>query len=669
MEYQQSIYKPLSCLSLESCPPSATMELTMDNVLFPAHRSQTNNHSISASSSVLGDVDPDPDDHSNVSTPIAIQDDEKPNKKAHDPETTDKGASAKKPRHRHSPKQLEALNELYDKNEHPSLDDRTELAEKLGMETKTVNAWFQNKRASAKKRNKPAASASTDAPPQKSPSSTLPSIANLLNSSPPPPTRNISSRSHPSSSSRKKQKDILHLHDHEPHYNHDKSFAPEFLPQDRFVPENQTVDSDRHHAVYAERGHFLPDADSRFVSENDGASDGVTSRKGRGEPVRNRTTPEQAEELRRAYAINAHPSKDDREELAERIGMRLQSVTNWFQNQRTQARKHKEDHHPLTSSSSATADGSSHPSSVNDDDHGPSLTHLNFPPRASHPSLVPDRHLPLPSLPFLKLSPPELDEVKVPRSRMSLPPSSNPRLTSPRMRRSVTPYSRDREEMPIKAEDAQSRPRRSRPEPYQLEALKKLLHRTSTPSIEQRNALALEVGMDLGKVTNWFRNIRQTARKRAKRAGVPLPRAPRGRGYQYNFSRETSSGSSSQEEDEDDAMDLDDEDTMEFDVDERSEEDFQEAVTPGMSPSPPPQKRIRAHVPHPMPRVGNIGVESMGVGLIEPAAFQELEMAVGMSAGPSEYVNADTGMHTTTFSGVKIEDALLLLSFHQHVVH
>lgn len=175
-------------------------------------------------------------------------------------------------------------------------------------------------------------------------------------------------------------------------------------------------------------------------------------------------------------------------------------MTNWFQNQRTQAKKHKEDPHPLTSSSSATADGSSHPSSVNDDDHGPSLTHLNFPPRASHPSLVPDRHLPLPSLPFLKLSPPELDDVKVPRSRMSLPPSSNPRLTSPRMRRSVTPYSRDREEMPrthegIKGEDAQSRPRRSRPEPYQLEALKKLLHRTSTPSIEQRNALAMDVGM------------------------------------------------------------------------------------------------------------------------------------------------------------------------------
>ncbi|KAG1754751.1 uncharacterized protein EDB91DRAFT_1342536 [Suillus paluster] len=634
------------------------MELTMDNIPnFPLHRSQTNNHNISASSSVLGDIDAD--DQSTISTHITPQDDEKPNKKLNDPDSNDKGSSGKKPRHRHSPTQLAALNELYEKTEHPSLDDRTELAEKLGMETKTVNAWFQNKRASTKKRNKPAASASTDAPPQKSPSSTLPSIANLLNSSPPPPSRHPSSRSHPSSSSQ-------------------QSFAPEFLPQDRFVPENQTRDSDRQHAVYAERGHFVPDADSRFVSENDGASDGVTSRKGRGEPARNRTTPEQADELRRAYASNAHPTKEDRRELAERIGMRLQSVTNWFQNQRTQARKHKEDHHPFTSSSSTTADGSSsvpsHPSSVIDDDHGVPLAHLSFPPRAPHPSLVPDRHLPLPSLPFLKLSPPEFDEVKVPRSRMSLPPSSNPRLTSPRSRRSVTPYTRDREEVPqtnegIKGEDTHARPRRSRPEPYQLEALKKLLHRTSTPSIEQRNALALEVGMDIGKVTNWFRNIRQTARKRAKRAGVPLPRAPRGRGYQYNFSRETSSGSSSQEEDEDDAMDLDDEDTMDFDVDERSEEDFQEAVTPGMSPSPPPQKRIRTHVPLPMPRgVGSMGVESMGVGLIEPAAFQELGMAVGMSAGPSEYVDAE-GVHATSFPGVKIEDALLLLSFHQHVVH
>lgn len=39
----------------------------------------------------------------------------------------------KKPRHRHSAYQLAALNELYDKDEHPPLEDRTELAERLGM--------------------------------------------------------------------------------------------------------------------------------------------------------------------------------------------------------------------------------------------------------------------------------------------------------------------------------------------------------------------------------------------------------------------------------------------------------------------------------------------------------------------------------------------------------
>lgn len=40
-----------------------------------------------------------------------------------------------------------------------------------------------------------------------------------------------------------------------------------------------------------------------------------------------------------------------------------------------------------------------------------------------------------------------------------------------------------------------SRPRRSRPEPYQLEALKQLYKQSSTPTIEERSALALEIGM------------------------------------------------------------------------------------------------------------------------------------------------------------------------------
>jgi hypothetical protein len=40
---------------------------------------------------------------------------------------------AKKQRHRHSQVQLAALNDLYEKTKHPSLEDRTSLAESLGM--------------------------------------------------------------------------------------------------------------------------------------------------------------------------------------------------------------------------------------------------------------------------------------------------------------------------------------------------------------------------------------------------------------------------------------------------------------------------------------------------------------------------------------------------------
>jgi hypothetical protein len=45
----------------------------------------------------------------------------------------DSKPSQKKPRHRHSPAQLAALNELFDKDEHPSLELRCALAGRLGM--------------------------------------------------------------------------------------------------------------------------------------------------------------------------------------------------------------------------------------------------------------------------------------------------------------------------------------------------------------------------------------------------------------------------------------------------------------------------------------------------------------------------------------------------------
>lgn len=47
--------------------------------------------------------------------------------------TDDKDLPAKKPRHRHTAAQLTALNALFDKVEHPSLDERTSLGERLGM--------------------------------------------------------------------------------------------------------------------------------------------------------------------------------------------------------------------------------------------------------------------------------------------------------------------------------------------------------------------------------------------------------------------------------------------------------------------------------------------------------------------------------------------------------
>ena len=421
-------------------------------------------------------------------------------------------------------------------------------------ETKTVNAWFQNKRASTKKRNKTTptqhSTLATNDPVPEKPSkqplpSNLPSIANLLNSTPPAPApqplpHSSRSRPHTSAARKSRQKD-LHLNDHilaEPRASMTRSqnntqeaalegsfFAgpSEFFPQDRFIlshhrghhSENGAVPQLHNH----DSDHMIPDTDSCFVSVNDG----VPSRRGRNEVARMRTSPEQAEELRRAYALNDHPTRERRQELADKIGMyvtwgcklvrvadklfrRLQSVTNWFQNQRSQAKKHREE-------SASTPDVSALPARRQPSSSGDSLLtsrmpHPPFPPRAHHPSLMTPEHEARPAL--LKIPSARVDdyrEVSTPRSRMS-PPSLNSRVSSPRIRRNILPYARDPRDLHTdegrhydnssegaRAEDSLSRPRRSRPEPYQLDALKKLLHRTLTPSIEERSALALEIGM------------------------------------------------------------------------------------------------------------------------------------------------------------------------------
>ncbi|KAF8899208.1 hypothetical protein BD779DRAFT_1666920 [Infundibulicybe gibba] len=441
----------------------------------------------------------------------------------------------KKPRHRHSPAQLAALNDLYDKNEHPPLDQRASLAERLGMETKTVNAWFQNKRASSKKKTRGNIyePASISAPVSSTSSST--------------------SREH------------LRLDKY-----HDDTQAH---PDDRRL--TQTSRTLPFYSANPEQSRFLPDTEN------------MPRR------MRMRPTPEQTEELRKLYNLNPHPTTDQRQVLSERIGMRYQSITNWFQNQRSLAKKRREDDTDVVVVTSNRG-SSDHPSD--------SRTYSAFPPPSNHPSLG-------------------LGGIRHPSA--ALP---HRLFRSP----SVSSSMDDSRGLPI------------------LDALKDLFTKTPTPSIEERTSLALEIGMDVGKVTNWFRNLRQTARKRAKRGSSADDDDDDGyhghNTYSTSVSRSgTPSFLSSSSNDESMEMDFEyDDDLHGLHSDLGSEDDYQEAVTPSpeLSPSPP-------SVP-----ASHMTLTSLSVATFDHASY-----------GQPEKVTA------TRFAGIKIEDALLLLSFHQHIVH
>jgi hypothetical protein len=127
---------------------------------------------------------------------------------------------------------------------------------------------------------------------------------------------------------------------------------------------------------------------------------------------------------------------------------RYQGDTNWFQNQPTLAEEGKD-------AEPAPEDGHSS---------------WSFPPAPDQPSLTERGRRPD--------STSVLDDPLVSRSR---------RTSS---RRSTTPYSSTSAVLSLSA-----RQRRARPEPLQLDALKLLYSKTATPSIEERSALALEIGM------------------------------------------------------------------------------------------------------------------------------------------------------------------------------
>ena len=271
-----------------------------------------------------------------------------------------------------------------------------------------------------------------------------------------------------------------------------------------------------------------------------------------------------------------------------------------------------------------------------------------FPPPSHHPSLVPSQMPYAPTYPF------SVRPAGILRSP-SVSPSMEDYIPRRSFGRSSVSYGGPGTTF--------SRPRRSRPEPFQLDALKDLFTKTPTPTIEERSALALEIGMyvvgvskvamiadlsthrDVGKVTNWFRNLRQTARKRTKRSGSGDDDDYDGFSGRTSYSAfdshfGTPSFGSSSSSLNDESMDLE---PFDYDMhsDIGSEDEYQEAVTPSpeASPSPPPP-----------PSNTHIAIEGF-TSFNEPAYYAEFEK------------------RSATYSDIKFEDALLLLSFHQHSVH
>ncbi|KAK1221902.1 hypothetical protein PQX77_015282 [Marasmius sp. AFHP31] len=464
----------------------------------------------------------------------------------------------KKPRHRHSPTQLAALNELYERDEHPALELRISLAERLGMETKTVNAWFQNKRASSKKRTVNRSAPERDSPP--------------INSVPPSA--------------------IPGSNQHEEYFEDDQYSSIDY-PQ-----RPSSLQSFNPALGWPQLYGSSPDHTQLL-------SDDASSRS----RMRVRPTPEQTEELRKLFQVAAHPSTEQRQALADRIGMRYQSVTNWFQNQRSIAKKKKEDelYHP----DAVLNDGRAYSGFPPPTHYHPSL---GLPPPTSHPSLPP------PATQIRRSVSPAYSYQEENLSRRSNP------------RRSTTPYS--------VSQAMTSRPRRTRPEPHQLAALNELYHRNAHPSVEERTALAQEVGMDLGKVTNWFRNLRQTRRRHAKKAGSgdEDDYYPAGGETYASVSRSGSPSihsSSSSANGNDTAPG----------TYSGSEDEDEEAVTPrSESPSIPAENTYA----YPLPSLPRVSLKTLSLAAIEPTL-----------------VDSD---NVLSKSGIKIEDALLLLTFHRQDV-
>jgi hypothetical protein len=168
---------------------------------------------------------------------------------------------------------------------------------------------------------------------------------------------------------------------------------------------------------------------------------------------------------------------------------------------------------------------------------------------------------------------------------------------------------------------------------------------------------------DLAKVTNWFRNLRQSTRKRAQKPTEEGDTESVQLGSGFVSRAVTPSAASSYSIGVHEADHVPD---PEHDIDTDTEdagvitttnaerkhirvapsdagtddEEYQEAVTPSPEPSP---------LPHPTSRPHQLDVRG-GIN-ISPIDYDRLQKIPGR------------------LSGVKVEDALLLLGFHHHIVH
>lgn len=176
----------------------------------------------------------------------------------------------------------------------------------------------------------------------------------------------------------------------------------------------------------------------------------------------------------------------------------------------------------------------------------------------------------------------------------------------------------------------------------------------------------LPLRRDLAKVTNWFRNIRQTARKRTRKHGddgdtdsLRFDSASVSRAATPSFSSSSSAGMREHDMD----SDIDDPDHP---MDE--DEDYLHAPQPAHPVHVPsdPASDDEDHEPKtPSPEPAPVPVPRSYNSYIPPAVSRPRDFSFTID----DHTYAKLKQLPGRVSGVEVEDALLLLGFHHHAVH